>query len=587
MDPSLTATPAFAEFGFGFIEIGPISCNATSAPGPIQLNDESIRLETPRAVLTPQAARERMQRNAPFRLPMFARIESASRNEALTKEEVSEIVEAVGEFVDGCIVPLDGVEAVAEVLECDDSTNHGPTILVSICADDWRDESRKQSCVTAVQSGRVSGVVVNAVIDESGSQMLGKPGFDDAVKTVQQIREELGAELTLVGSVGVHCPADALDYLEAGADFVQIDSGLVFAGPGLPKRINEAILYRRLAVEEEMPQGRAVKQSWFWAMLMGLSMLFGGILAMGVASTRVVLPYDEAMSGLTLEQLADVNDHLLLFMTHDRVTLAGTMLAVAIQYVSMAWWGIRRGVHWCYVSVIASAFAGFASFFSFLAFGYFDPFHAFVTTILFQFLLLTAYANVPPRHQMEMPDLRNDARWKANQWGQLLFVIHGGILIVAGLVISAIGMTTVFVAEDLEFMHTTAADLYGAHPQLVPLVAHDRATFGGMLISCGVATLLPAMWGFRRGQAWLWWGLMLAGSTAYIAAILVHWIVGYHSIKHLLPAFGGFALLWLGGLASYRFLVARDEKLENEWSRRLGGQHLLDSTRTKLKRGSE
>ena len=228
-------------------------------------------------------------------------------------------------------------------------------------------------------------------------------------------------------------------------------------------------------------------------------------------------------------------------------------------------------MHWAYLSVIVSAFTGFLSFFSFLGFGYFDPFHAFVTAVMFQFLLFTLHAEVPPRHGMEPPDLWNDGRWKANQWGQLLFVIHGAVLITAGLVISSVGMTTVFVPEDLEFMHTTAEDLFGAHPSLVPLIAHDRATFGGMLIACGTATFLPALWGFRRGQSWLWYALMIAGSVAYVSTILVHWIVGYHSLKHLLPAYGGFMGLWVGGLASYRHLVARDEKLDCEWHRRLGG----------------
>jgi dihydroorotate dehydrogenase len=127
----------------------------------------------------------------------------------------------------------------------------------------------------------------------------------------------------------------------------------------------------------------------------------------------------------------------------------------------------------------------------------------------------------------------------------------------------------VFVPEDLEFMNVCAADLVDAHPRLVPLVAHDRATFGGMLIVCGAATLLPAMWGFRRGQAWLWTALMLAGNIAYCSTILVHWVVGYHSLKHLLPAFGGLGLLWAAGIASYPFLVARDAPLEGEWKRRL------------------
>jgi hypothetical protein len=120
-------------------------------------------------------------------------------------------------------------------------------------------------------------------------------------------------------------------------------------------------------------------------------------------------------------------------------------------------------------------------------------------------------------------------------------------------------------------MQTSAAELYGANPQLVPLVAHDRATFGGMLIACGVATLLPALWGFRRGQSWLWWALMLAGNTAYGATILVHWIVGYDSLMHLIPAYGGLALLWIGGVASYSFLAGQDEGLVQQWQVRVEG----------------
>ena len=47
---------------------------------------------------------------------------------------------------------------------------------------------------------------------------------------------------------------------------------------------------------------------------------------------------------------------------------------------------------------------------------------------------------------------------------------------------------------------------------------------------------------------------MTAGGAAYVATILVHWHVGYTSLKHLLPAFGGVALLLVGGLLSRQHL---------------------------------
>src|SRR6185369_13426917 len=151
------------------------------------------------------------------------------------------------------------------------------------------------------------------------------------------------------------------------------------------------------------------------------------------------------------------------------------------------------------------------------------------------------------------PDTRSSRAWRLSLWGQLLLIMHGFALLGAGLAISAIGVTHVFVAEDLAFMRTTAEALSSANPRLVPLVAHDRATLGGMLLASGWVFLLPALWGYRRGSSWLWWTLLVAGVIAYAAAISVHYVVGYHSVKHLLPAFGGLALLLMGLMVSYQF----------------------------------
>jgi hypothetical protein len=104
-------------------------------------------------------------------------------------------------------------------------------------------------------------------------------------------------------------------------------------------------------------------------------------------------------------------------------------------------------------------------------------------------------------------------------------------------------------------MRTSAEALFSAHPRLVPLVAHDRATFGGMLLSSGWAFLLPALWGYRPGSRWLWWTLLLGGVAAYAAAIIVHFAVGYTDPKHLFPAFAGLTLLLVGLGLSYSYLT--------------------------------
>jgi hypothetical protein len=139
-------------------------------------------------------------------------------------------------------------------------------------------------------------------------------------------------------------------------------------------------------------------------------------------------------------------------------------------------------------------------------------------------------------------------------------VIHGGTLIAAGLVISTIGCTKVFVPEDLDFMGTTAEALRSANPRLMPLAAHDRATFGGMLVSSGLLLLLSSLWGFRQGARWLWWAFLTSALPAYAAAIGVHFAVGYINAMHLAPAFAGLALFVTALALSYPYLCAGDEK---------------------------
>lgn len=287
-------------------------------------------------------------------------------------------------------------------------------------------------------------------------------------------------------------------------------------------------------------------------------MVVGGLMALIIAATKVVLPYDESFLGMTRDQLPAINPHLLDFMAHDRISLAGAMVAIGLLYLGLSLYGIRQGLHWARQSVLISALTGFASFFLFLGFGYLDPFHAFVTVALLQLMLLGVHSRLGTYVPKVRPDVRGSRAWRAGLWGQLLLVIHGFGLLGAGATISVIGVTDVFVHEDLEFMRTTADALAAANPRLIPLIAHDRATLGGMLLASGWVFLLPALWGFRRGSSWLWWTTLVAGTIAYAAATAVHYAVGYLNVMHLLPAFGGFALMATGLLLSYPFLCRRE-----------------------------
>ena len=65
-------------------------------------------------------------------------------------------------------------------------------------------------------------------------------------------------------------------------------------------------------------------------------------------------------------------------------------------------------------------------------------------------------------------------------------------MVVAGLTIASIGALVVFVPQDLAFIGIDRVGLEAINQRLVPLIAHDRAGFGGGVASTGVAALVIA-----------------------------------------------------------------------------------------------
>jgi hypothetical protein len=548
LDARAAALPALARFGFGFLEAGPITDGSTTAAAP-------IRRETPEAAWSPDPpaglplseALPRLAEASHLGLPVIARIQDAG------------VIHDLSPHVH--LFSLDTLrKALTDGWSVETWKGHVETVVgktsrpVLLCLPADLNAGEADPFIDAAVAAGISGLLVDgSIAAEDGGRRIGVPAREPALAQVRHWRARHPG-LFLIASGGIHEPEDALAMREAGADLVEIDSGVVYSGPGLPKRINDALLYVSTRTQPATAAERAPEMTWFWTALMGAGMLFGSLLALAIAMTRVVLPYDEAFVGLYVHDLAAINPRLLAFMSHDRVSLAGTMIAIGAMYLGLSLQGVRRGLHWARQSIFISAFTGFASFFLFLGFGYLDAFHAFVTAVMLQFLLLALHSRLGTHMPDVAPLLRGDKAWRRGLWGQLLLVIHGFGLLGAGATISVVGVTSVFVPQDLEFMHTTAAALSSAHARLVPLVAHDRATLGGMLLASGWVFLLPALWGFRNGSAWLWWTLLVAGCSAYAAALGIHFGVGYMSLVHLLPAFGGLAL-FLGGLGlSYSWL---------------------------------
>ncbi|REE56433.1 dihydroorotate dehydrogenase [Paenibacillus taihuensis] len=584
-DPAGTAHRAMAQFGFGFIELGPVMAEPLAAgevsPGagaaPIRLDAARERIVYPAyaehagggAAAAAAAAAARLAKPG-HALPQLVRLTplpGSTPEQALPQllPMMRQLRQAgaAGFFMDALQQPLDphGTAWLLEQLRIaarQAEPNLQDALLFLYIPHDAGD-SRLAEILQAIDLTAWTG----AVIGESRSPDTGELVLDPQdkhsclakLRLLRELPTKPAVDFTLIAAAGIYEPQDALDTIEAGASYVMLHAGLVFAGPGLPKRVNEAILHEKV---KQLPAPEPVSfwRHWGWMCLLGIGMILGGLLAWMIAATTVLLPYDEAFLGLKRDALHHINHRLLHFMSHDRITLAGTMISIGVLYYQLSRYGLQFSIHWARITLLVSCTFGFLSFFLYLGYGYFDPLHAMVAIILLPMFLLSMRKN-PDRPFRGAVNLRNDAVWRRAMYGQCCMVALGFALVIGSITISGFGITKVFVPQDLSYMDTTAAQLRAANPHLVPLIAHDRAGFGGALFSDALALLIMSLWGLQQGQRWLWWTYLLGGSPAFIAAFTVHMHIGYTDFVHLSPAVFALAL-YIGGLVLlYPYLMPR------------------------------
>ncbi|MBN9552065.1 MAG: dihydroorotate dehydrogenase (quinone), partial [Alphaproteobacteria bacterium] len=67
--------------------------------------------------------------------------------------------------------------------------------------------------------------------------LSGKPLFERSTAMLARMRKLLGPEMAIIGVGGVDSAEAALEKIRAGADLVQLYTGMIYAGPALPGRI--------------------------------------------------------------------------------------------------------------------------------------------------------------------------------------------------------------------------------------------------------------------------------------------------------------------------------------------------------------
>ena len=276
-----------------------------------------------------------------------------------------------------------------------------------------------------------------------------------------------------------------------------------------------------------------------------LVLMGSGAFASFQAATGHFLPHDTAYLGMTAADLCRLQGcRILYFMIHDRISFGGVLIATGAMYLWLAAVPLRKGEAWAWWALAASGVAGFLSFLAYLGYGYLDTWHGAATLALLPLFAAGMFRT----RALRCGPLRPSAsgRTARLRLGRLLLLGSTFGITAAGLTIMTVGMTRVFVPQDLEFMGLTAQDLHAVNPRLVPLIAHDRAGFGGALVSCGLAMFLSVLYAVPSRS--LWQVLLVSGVAGFGTAVGVHPAIGYTTLSHLGPAVFG-ACVFAVGLA--------------------------------------
>ena len=278
----------------------------------------------------------------------------------------------------------------------------------------------------------------------------------------------------------------------------------------------------------------------------GLILALSGGFAIFQSCTGYFLPQDVHALGFDARQLAAAaNIRVVHFMFHDRVSFGGTLLAIGCVYWFLCEFPLRAGEPWAWWAFLVSGICGFASFLTYLSYGYLDTWHGIATLFLLP-VFLAGLWRARPAVVAPSDLLRYGQPLSPGRVG-LGFLAVG--MLIAGATIMVVGMTRVFVPQDLAFMCMTPAELNRISSRLVPVIAHDRAGFGGGLFSTGVLLLFLTRYAPLTRS--LVQTIVLMGVAGFGSAIGVHPAIGYTDFMHLAPAYLG-ALIFVATVLRLR-----------------------------------
>jgi dihydroorotate dehydrogenase len=275
MDKNGVAIPAWAAMGFGFVEAGTVTWRAQPGnprPRLFRLPErEAIinRMGFNNAGAVALAARLRAQGAPPVPVGISLGKSRAAAIEAATEDYCASfrtLYDHGDYFAINVSSPntpglralqdraqLGGLLAALQDVNrrVSQARRHTPRPLLVKIAPDLSEAAIGELldvCAEHAVSGLIAtnttvgrgGVADHPRAGEAGG-LSGRPLAARALEVVRFIRREAGPALPIIGVGGIFTPGDACRMADAGADLLQVYSGLIYEGPGMVRKIARAL----------------------------------------------------------------------------------------------------------------------------------------------------------------------------------------------------------------------------------------------------------------------------------------------------------------------------------------------------------
>ncbi|MEX0660903.1 MAG: quinone-dependent dihydroorotate dehydrogenase [Balneolaceae bacterium] len=271
-DKNGTLLPFMEKLGFGYIEVGSITANA-NAGNPLP---RSFRLPEDRSLinrlgLNNDGAKTIIKRlkKSHLSIPLGVNIAKTHDPDIMGKK-------ALNDYKFSYDLALDVADYITLNVSCPNTTegktfedadtlhsllNHleigndasSPPVLIKLSVD--LSPNHLNELLDVCESFAVSGYVATntsskrAGLSTSANTLktIGAGGLSGAAirqestKKIRQIYEHTKGEKTIIGVGGIFTAEDALEKIMAGADLLQIYTGMIYEGPRIVKTINEGI----------------------------------------------------------------------------------------------------------------------------------------------------------------------------------------------------------------------------------------------------------------------------------------------------------------------------------------------------------